>query len=65
MKKISRFLISIILLISLLLPDTLQVKANEGSGDSGWTSGGTIRLVEEASPAKTTTNKVKKLFKID
>lgn len=53
MKKISKLIISIIILISLLLPNTLQVSATEGAGDSGIISGGTIRLVEGFNSGKT------------
>ena len=36
-----------------MLPNTLQVSATEGAGESGWTSGGTIRLVEGFNSGKT------------
>lgn len=55
MKKLAKYIVIFIILISLMMQTTITIKAEggpEGSGDSGWTSGGTIRLVEGANPAK-------------
>lgn len=54
-KSIKQFLLCFLILLSLFviaLPTNVHAEG-DGTGDSGWTTGGTQILVEGASPAKT------------